>query len=252
MKERKRLGNDEMMQGLTEEECLSFALTHTYLEYRHVLHAFTLMNLPLEVREDLVLLDDSIGHSKQYFEDEVLLYEMLKDGEFSKKDIETLVDTIFSRMYYEGFRKMRKGTELDGFLIGGYFAEQPLREVMNKVAHDAGIKWKDREEEELLEDIETHAKEKAVTMEHLTREALRSWLDDGLFTEHFAPIFVSDRLDTLKRKLIPPMGDVYTKCCPLLGARRMSISLRSMPYTAALQIATDKTTKNRRFFTSAR
>jgi hypothetical protein len=80
--------------------------------------------------------------------------------------------------------------------IGGYFAEQPLREVMNKVAHDAGIKWKDREEEELLEDIETHAKEKAVTMEHLTREALRSWLDDGLFTEHFAPIFVSDRLDT--------------------------------------------------------
>lgn len=196
IKHRKKLGNDEMMQGLTEEECLDFALAHTYLEYRYVLHAFTLMNLPLEVREDLVLLDDSIGHSKQYFEDEVLLYEMLKDGKLREKDKETLVDTIFSRMYYDGFRKMRKGTELDGFLIGGYFAELPLTEVMNRIARNAGITWKDRQEEDLLEEIEAYAKEKDVTMQHLAKEALRSWLDDGLFTEHFAPIFMSDRLDT--------------------------------------------------------
>lgn len=196
MKQRKELGNGEMMQGLTEEDCLRFALSHTYLEYHYVLHAFTLENLPLEVREDLVLLDDSIGHSKQYFEDEVMLYKMLKSGSLQKKDKDALVDTIFSRMYYDGFRKMRKGTELDGFLIGGYFAELPLREVMNRVAHEADIKWKDREDEDLLEDIEAYAKGKDVTMQYLTRESLRIWLDDGLFIKDFSPIFVSDRFDT--------------------------------------------------------
>jgi hypothetical protein len=196
LKRMKGIESDEMMQGVTEEEGLSFALAHTYLEYHYVLHAFTLENLPLEVREDLVLLDNSVGHSKQYFEDEVLLYEMFKDGNLQKKDKDALVNTIFSRMYYDGFRKMRKGTELDGFLIGGFFAELPLREVMNKVAHDAGIKWKDRDEEELLEDIEKYAKEKDVTMESLTRESLRSWLDTGLFTEHFVPVFAGDRFDT--------------------------------------------------------
>lgn len=196
LKKAKDLYNETMMEGLTEEECLNFALAHTYLEYRYVLHAFTLMNLPLEVREDLVLLDDSIGHSKRYLEDETLLYEMLKDGEISKKDKDALVDTILSRLYYEGIKKMRGGTERDGFMVGDFFAELPLKEVMHKVAHDAGIAWKDKDEEKLLDEIQAYAEEKDVTMESLARESLRSWLDDGLFTEHFAPMFASDRHDT--------------------------------------------------------
>lgn len=196
LKKTKDLYNETMMEGLTKEECLNFALAHTYLEYRYVLHAFTLMNLPLEVREDLVLLDDSVGHSKRYLEDETLLYEMLKDGEISKKDKDALVDTILSRLYYEGIKKMRGGTERDGFMIGDFFAELPLKEVMHKVAHDAGIAWKDKDEEKLLDEIQAYAEEKGVTMESLARESLRSWLDDGLFTEHFAPMFESDRHDT--------------------------------------------------------
>lgn len=196
LKKTKDLHNETMMEGLTEEECLNFALAHTYLEYRYVLHAFTLMNLPLEVREDLVLLDDSVGHSKRYLEDETLLYEMLKDGKISKKDADSLTDTILSRLYYEGIRKMRGGTERDGFMVGDFFAELPLKEVMYKVAHDAGIVWKDKDEEKLLDDIQAYAEEKEVTMESLARGSLRSWLDDGLFTEHFAPMFASDRHDT--------------------------------------------------------
>lgn len=196
LKKTKDLCNETMMEGLTKEECLNFALAHTYLEYRYVLHAFTLMNLPLEVREDLVLLDDSVGHSKRYLEDETLLYEMLKDGEISKKDKDALVDTILSRLYFEGIKKMRGGTERDGFMVGDFFAELPLKEVMHKVAHDAGIAWKDKDEEQLLDDIEVYAKDKGMTMVSLARESLRSWLDDGLFTKDFAPIFDSERHDT--------------------------------------------------------
>ncbi len=188
--------NGEITKGLTEEERIGFATKHTYLEYRYVLHTFTFDNLPKEIQEDLLLLDDSIVHSKRYLEDEVFLCEKFKDGKLSKKNKDALVDAIFSRMYHEGIQKMRNGTEKDGFMIGDSFAELPLKEVMHRVAHDAGIKWKDKDEEELLEDIEKYATGKDVTMEHLVREALHVWLDDGLFTKHFVPICASDRFDT--------------------------------------------------------
>jgi len=186
--------NGDTMEGLNKEECLNFALAHTYLDYRNTLHTFTLFNLPLAVREDLVLLDDSIAYSKQYFEDEVLLYEMFKDGKLSKKDKDTLVDTIFSRLYFDGIKELRNGTEKDGFMIGDFFAELPLKEVMHKVADTVGIKHKD--EEKLLADIETYATEKDLTMEYLTREALYAWLDNGLFTEDFVPMFAADQHNT--------------------------------------------------------
>lgn len=196
LKKDKVINREAMMDGLTEEECLQFALSHTYLEYRDTLHFFTFENLSLEVRQDLALLDDSVGFSRRYLEDETQLYEMMKNGKISKKDVDTLTDTIISRFYFEGIKKMRGGTERDGFMIGDFFAELPLKEVMHRVAHDIGIAWKDKDEEKLLDDIEAYAKEKDVTMVSLAQESLRSWLDDGLFTEHFAPIFVSDRHDT--------------------------------------------------------
>jgi len=67
---------------------------------------------------------------------------------------------------------------------------------MHKVAYDAGIKYKDRNDEEVLEDLEEYSKEKDVTMEYLAREALHTWIDNGLFTKDFSPIFASDRHDT--------------------------------------------------------
>ena len=100
------------------------------------------------------------------------------------------------RLYFEGIKKIRGGTERDGFMVGDFYAELPLAEVMHRVAHDAGIVWKDKDEEKLLDDIEAYAKEKDVTMVSLARNSLRSWLDDGLFTRDFAPIFDSDRHDT--------------------------------------------------------
>jgi len=195
-KKGKDLNSETMMEGLTDEECLQFALAHTYLEYRDTLHFFTFENLPLEVRQDLALLDDSVGFSKRYLDDETTLYEMMRNGKITKKDADTLIDTIISRFYFEGIKKMRGGTERDGFMIGDFFAELPLKEVMHRVAHDTGIAWKDVDEEKLLDDIEEFAKEKDVTMVSLAKESLRSWLDDGLFIEHFAPMFASNRHDT--------------------------------------------------------
>lgn len=191
-----KANNDEMQKGISEEESINFATAHTYLEYRHTIHTFTFFNLPFEVRKDLAILDESVAFNKRYLEEEVLLYERLKDGKLSKKDKEILIEMIFSRLYYDGIRKMRKGTEKDGFMVGDFFADLPLKEVMHKVADDTGIKWNEGDEEKLLEDIETYTTEQGVTMEQLTKETLNTWLDDGLFTKDFIPMFASNQHNT--------------------------------------------------------
>lgn len=196
LKKTKDLEREAMMEGLTEEECLQFVLAHTYLEYRDTLHFFTFENLLLEIRQDLALLDESVGFNRRYLEEEVMLYEMFRDGKLCPKDRDTLADTIFSRLYHDGIRKMRGGAERDGFMIGDSFAELPLKEVMHRVAHDANIAWKDKDDETLLDEIAAYAKEKDTTMVSLTKESLRLWLDDGLFTRDFAPMFASERHDT--------------------------------------------------------
>lgn len=188
--------DEEIMKGITEEESINFATAHTYLEYHHTLHTFTFFNLPLEVRQDLALLDNSVAFNKQYLEDEVLLYEMLKDGKISNKDIDTLTDLIVSRLYYDGIRSMRGGAERDGFMIAEFFAELPLKELMHKVAQDAGITWKDNNEEALLDDIQAYAQEKGVAMVSLAQESLRLWLGGGLFIKEFTPLFASDQHNT--------------------------------------------------------
>lgn len=190
------LHNETMMDGLTEEECLQFALKHTYLEYRDTLHFFTLENLPLEVRQDLALLDESIGYNKTYFEDEVVLYEMMSNGTISAKNKDALVDTILFRLYFAGIQKLRNGTERDGFMVGDAFAELPLKEVMHRVAYDVGIAWENVDDEKLLDDIEAYAKEKGVSMVSIAKESLRRWLDEGLFTEHFPPMFAEEKHNT--------------------------------------------------------
>jgi hypothetical protein len=196
LKKVKDLEREAMMQGISEQECLNFALAHTYLEYRDTLHFFTFENLPLEVRQDLAILDNSVGFNRRYLEEEVMLYEMFKDGKLSPKNRDTLIDAIFSRVYHDGIRKMRGGAERDGFMIGDSFAELPLKEVMHKVAYDAGIVWKDKDDEVLLDEIAAYAKEKDTTMVSLTRESLHLWLDEGLFTEYFAPMFLSNQHNT--------------------------------------------------------
>ena len=138
LKKVKDLEREAMMQGLTEEECLQFALAHTYLEYRDTLHFFTFENLPLEIRQDLSLLDESVGFNRRYLEEEVMLYDMFKDGKLSPKDRDTLVDAIFSRVYHDGIRKMRGGAERDGFMIGDSFAELDFPSQVQKNHFEAG------------------------------------------------------------------------------------------------------------------
>jgi hypothetical protein len=191
----------EFLKDISREESLKFVTAQTYLEYAKVLHIFTFNNLPKDIQKDLLLLDEGSASDSNYFGEQVFLYEVFENGAtLTKQDKNLIVDRIYSRMYYEGAKKIKRSTaEKDGFLLHVFFAELPIKDIFIKLANDAHIAYTDEDEkteENLLSAIESYAKTKNTSIESLIKEKIFLWLDNGLFTKEYSPIFMSERFDT--------------------------------------------------------
>lgn len=188
-------------KDIPAEECVRFLTQHTHLRYEKVLHIFTFHNLPKEVRDDMLLLDGEIESDDKYLGDQVFLYERFVDGNtLSKQDKDLIISRIYPRMYYEGVKNIKNSTaEKDGFLLHPFFAELPIKDIFQKLVDDEHIafdKTDDSTEEGLLSLVEECAKNKNTSIERLVKEKLSQWLDDGLFVNEHAPLFMSERFDT--------------------------------------------------------
>lgn len=191
----------EFLKDISREESIKFVTGQTYLEYLKILHIFTFNNLPKDIQSDLLLLDEGSASDYNYLSEQVFLYERLKNGDtLTKQDKDLIIDRIYSRMYYEGAKKIKRSTaEKDGFLLHVFFAELPIKEIFIKLADDVHIAYMDKDEkfeESLLSAIELYAKSKNTSIESLIKEKIFLWLDDGLFTKEYSPIFMSERFDT--------------------------------------------------------
>lgn len=195
----KVLYEQEFLNDIPREESLEFLTQHTYLEYKKLLHIFTFNNLPKEIQDDLTLLDDCVAYDKRYLDEEVFLYERFKDGtKLSKQDKDLIVGRIYSGMYYDGAKKIKKSTsEKDGFLIHHFFGELPVEDIFKKMAYDAHIQYDDSDfESKVLSELEEYAKSKNISMESLVKDAISRWLDEGLFVNDYSLTFMSERFDT--------------------------------------------------------
>ncbi len=193
------LAEQEFLKDIPREESMQFLAEHTYFEYKKLLHIFTFNNLPKEIQNDLLLLDEYANCDKRYLEDEVFLYERFKDGtKLSKQDKDLIIGRIYSGMYYEGAKKIKKSTsEKDGFLIHHFFGELPVEDIFKKMAYDAHIQYDDSDfESKVLSGLEEYAKSKNISMESLVKDAISRWLDEGLFVNDYSPIFMSERFNT--------------------------------------------------------
>jgi hypothetical protein len=191
----------EFLKDISHEESIKFVTAQTYLEYLKVLHIFTFNSLPKDIQSDLLLLDEGSTSDYNYLSEQVFLYERFKNGDtLTKQDKDLIIDRIYSRMYYEGAKKIKRSTaEKDGFLLHVFFAELPIKEIFIKLADDLHIAYMDKDEkfeESLLSAIELYAKSKNTSIESLIKEKIFLWLDDGLFTKEYSPIFMSERFDT--------------------------------------------------------
>lgn len=185
-------------KDIPTEESTRFLTKHTYLDYEKILHIFTFHNLPKDIQRDLLLLDEEAAHDPKYFEDQVFLYERFaKDGTLREEDKDLIVERVYSCMYHEGFKKLKNSTaEKDGFLPHAFFAELPVRDLFQKLVGGESVKEDDDMGEKLLLLVEARAKNMNVSMEKMIKATLSEWLDTGLFTCEYSPLFMSERFNT--------------------------------------------------------
>lgn len=190
--------NDAVLDKyVSKEDALSFVIQNTYLDYSTLVHTLTFNNLPKDVQHDLIMLDEYVAHDKKYLEDEVFLFELFKDSKvLSTKDKNILIDRIYSCMYHDGFRKIKNGTEKDGFLLLHFFAELPMDAVLKKWAEYSQTDIEGKDNDYILNSLEEYSKNKDKTMEMVVKETLSKWIDDGLFVSEYTPVFFSDRHNT--------------------------------------------------------
>ena len=182
---------------IPREEAIDFVVKNTYFDYTTLIHTITFNNLLKDIQDDLIMLDEHVVHDKKYLEDEVFLYELFKSSKtLSAHDKNTLIDHIYSCMYHDSFRKMKNGSEKDGFLLLHFFAELPMEAVLKKWAEYANIDITEKNNDYMLEKLEEYAKGKSKTMEMVVRETLSRWIGDGLFVSEYVPIFFSDNHNT--------------------------------------------------------
>ena len=201
---RKKLGDaryQSFMKDVSAEESIKFLTKNTYLEYEKVLHIHTFNHLTKEVQDDLLLLDGEVKSGSKYFEEQVFLYEQFKDGKkLSKQSKNMIVNRIYSCMYYEGSKTIKKSTkEKDGLLMHTSFADISTINIFQKIADDAGLVYGNKDidmEDSLLLAVEECAKSANINMEDVMKEKLSLWLDDGLFVKEHTPLFMSKRHDT--------------------------------------------------------
>jgi hypothetical protein len=193
----KGMAMKEFAKDIPAEDCIKLLTQSTYFEYQRLLHIFTFNKLSKETQEDLYLLNDTVASDNQYLEDQVFLYERFKDGnELSNQEKDLIISRIYSCMYYEGAKRIKKSTaEKDGFLLHHFFAELPIKEVFKKLAKDVHISH-DNTEESLLSTTEEYAKSKNVSIESLIKDTLFRWLDNGLFVNEHSLLYTSDNFDT--------------------------------------------------------
>jgi hypothetical protein len=192
-----RTGDSVTDKYIPSEDALNFAIQNTHLDHATLIHTLTFNNLPKEIQDELLLLDEYVAHDKKYLEDEVFLYELFKDTKtLSIQNKYTLIDRIFSCIYHEGFKKIKNDSEKDGFLPHHFFAELPMDGVFKKWAEYNQINIDGKDNNYVLDKLEEYAKGKGKTMEMVIKETLSRWIDDGLFVSEYTPMFFSDNRNT--------------------------------------------------------
>jgi len=244
----KTIGDTEGDGG---ETALSLVLRNSGLELERVVYGHAFESLSEDLKKDILALSPDAKTESQYLDQE----EVIADA-FNGKDTLTtdakgkLADLIVKSMhnkYANVFTKLDARDELRGeYFFSGYYAELPALEILNKWAvynnqmpkkADDLLRHIPEEKEyandseevadlfdairkELIPKLNDYAQKHHTSVGTLLKQTLLKWLDEGLFTKDFTPIWNSDGTDTcngIETKL--PQKDVLKEW---LKAKRKS------------------------------
>ncbi|HMP28256.1 MAG TPA: hypothetical protein PKD85_01565 [Saprospiraceae bacterium] len=174
---------------------LEYLLNNTHLSYSNILQNKTFLSLPKDIRDDLLLLDESVQHDSRYLDDHILLYELYKDTD---KLSENQKNILFEKIYE---RINQKNMCISKLSLSKYsfFAELATEKIILRCADYLNIKYDKTDKrywDNLMVDIKRCSSEKNISVKELFQEIICKWIDDGLFVKEYTLLCKSESRDT--------------------------------------------------------
>ncbi len=220
----KRFNKEEIE---SEEDPLDLVLKNSGLELERVIHRYAFESLSEDMKKDVLALYPDAGTERQYLDHEETLAEAFN----GKRKLTTeakhkLADLIVASLYNKHaslFRKLKSDSEFsEEYFFSGYYGELPALEILSKWAfynHQIPQKAEDLlrhlpEDKEYASDSEevsdlfdaikkeltprltSYAEKHKKDIGEMLKETLLKWLDEGLFTKDFTPIWNSNGKET--------------------------------------------------------
>lgn len=219
-----------------EANPLEFILQNSGLELDYTVYRFAFESLSEDLKQDLEALDPDGKTETQYLDQEEILADLFNGKDkLTKESKEKLADLIvksFYNKYADFLKKLDAKKDIEEYYYNGFFGELPALDILKKWADNNKISYevsdKDLEEAEkkqkqarnaneliggdkgldkmirkdklkdeiLIKKLKDYAETHKVSIGDLLKQTLLKWLDEGLFTEDYTPIFNSDNKNT--------------------------------------------------------
>ncbi|MGH7141527.1 MAG: hypothetical protein ACREGH_02755, partial [Minisyncoccia bacterium] len=210
-----------------EESPRDLVLRNSGLELEHVVHRYAFESLSEDMKKDLLALCPDAATESQYLDTEEAIAEAFNGkNKLTAEAKEKLAGLIVASLYNRHaalFRKLKTDSELrEDYFFGSYYGELPAFEILGKWAfynnqmpenaedllrHLPDGKEYENDSEEVSDLFESVRKELAPRLAdyaekhkrdvgEILKETLLRWLDEGLFTKDFTPIWNSNAKET--------------------------------------------------------
>ena len=210
-----------------EGDALELVLKNSGLELDYTIYRYAFESLSEDLKKDILALYPDAETATQYLDQEEAIADVFNGKDrMTKEAKERLADMIVASLHNKHadlFAKLGGANDLsDEYFFPGYYAELPALEILSKWAvynnqmpkkaddllrHiPEGKEYADDSEEvadlfdaikkELTPKITGYAEMHHTSVGALLKQTLLQWLDEGLFTKDFTPIWNSDGTDT--------------------------------------------------------
>ncbi len=220
----KRFNKEEIE---SEEDPLDLVLQNSGLELECVIHQYAFDSLSEDMKKDALALYPDARTERQYLDHEETIAEAFSGKrKLTPEAKHKLADLIVASLYNKHaglFRKLKADSEFsEEYLFGDYYGELPAFEILGKWARynhqmpenaedllrhlpeDKAYENDTEEVRDLFDSIRkeltprltSYAEKHKKDVGEILKETLLRWLDDGLFTKDFTPLWNSTGKET--------------------------------------------------------
>jgi len=205
------------LEDINEDKALELIIKNSGLELDKVIYTYAFESLSEDLKKDILALSPDAETESQYLDQEEILADLFNGkNKLTKEAKEKLADLILDTLYLDIESLSEK------WRFGSYFAELPALDILKKWADynenyiEKEVKELERKgdeaiEKELTQKLKDYAEKHKKDIRDLLKETILKWLDEGLFTKEYAPIFNSDGKKTYYGKTKLPHKEVFKK-----------------------------------------